>query len=83
MAVKYSDEMEYASSAQAISGLHVSIFGMTLYRLLRRAGLPFWASGIPSMLLVLSYGVLTGMSTSTARAVIMFLLSVAAENIHF
>ena len=63
----------------AISGLHVSSFGMTLYRLLRRAGLPFWASGIPSMLLVLSYGVLTGMSTSTARAVIMFLLSVAAD----
>lgn len=63
----------------AISGLHVSVFGMTLYRLLRRAGLPFWLSGIPSMLLVLSYGVLTGMSTSTARAVLMFLLSVTAD----
>ena len=63
----------------AISGLHVSIFGMTLYRLLRRIGLPFWFSGIPSMLLVLSYGCLTGMSTSTARAVIMFLVSVIAD----
>ena len=63
----------------AISGLHVSIFGMTLYRLLRRAGLPFWLSGLPSMLLVLAYGVLTGMSTSTARAVLMFLLSVTAD----
>lgn len=63
----------------AISGLHVSIFGMTLYRLFRKAGLPFWAAGVPSMLLVLSYGVLTGMSTSTARAVIMFLLSVTAD----
>ena len=63
----------------AISGLHVSIFGMTLYRLLRRTGLPFWLSGIPSMLLVLAYGVLTGMSTSTARAVLMFLLSVTAD----
>ena len=63
----------------AISGLHVSIFGMTLYRLLRRMGLPFWAAGLPSMLLVLAYGVLTGMSTSTARAVLMFLLSTAAD----
>lgn len=31
------------------------------------------------MLLVVSYGALTGMSTSTARAVIMFLLSVTAD----
>ena len=31
------------------------------------------------MLLVLSYGCLTGMSTSTARAVIMFLVSVIAD----
>lgn len=63
----------------AISGLHVSVFGMTLYRLLRKAGLPFWAAGIPSMLLVLSYGLLTGMRVSTARAVLMFLLSVTAD----
>lgn len=63
----------------AISGLHVSVFGMTLYRLLRRCGMSLWMAGIPSMLTVLSYGILTGMGISTARAVLMFLLSAVAD----
>lgn len=63
----------------AVSGLHVSIFGMSLYRLLRRLGLSYPASGIPAGLLVLLYGSFTGMGTSTARAAVMFLLAVGAD----
>ena len=63
----------------AVSGLHVSIFGMSLYRLLRRMGLSYPASGIPAGLLVLLYGSFTGMGTSTARAAVMFLLAVGAD----
>jgi competence protein ComEC len=63
----------------AISGLHVSIFGMGLYRLLRKAGCSFLTAGCPSMAAVIFYGSLTGMGTSTARAVTMFLLAVGAD----
>jgi len=63
----------------AISGLHVSIFGMSLYRLLRKAGCSYKASGFPAMGLVLFYGSLTGMGISTVRAVLMFLLAVTAD----
>ena len=63
----------------AVSGLHVSVFGVSLYRLFRRVGVSYPASGIPSALLVLLYGSLTGMGTSTVRAVTMFLLAVGAD----
>lgn len=52
---------------------------MSLYRLLRKLGFPYPAAGIPAMLLVLLYGSLTGMGTSTARAVVMFMLAVGAD----
>lgn len=63
----------------AISGLHISIFGMGFYRLLRRLGCSFPAAGLPAMGFLLLYGLMTGMSTSTARAVFMFLLAVGAD----
>ncbi len=56
----------------AISGLHVSIFGMGLYNLLRKVGGSLKLSGLASLALVLLYGFLTGMGTSTCRAVVMF-----------
>lgn len=63
----------------AISGLHISIFGLGLYQLLRRLGCSYPAAGLPAMGFLLLYGLMTGMSTSTARAVIMFLLAVTAD----
>ncbi len=63
----------------AISGLHVSIFGMSLYRLLRKLGCSYSMAGCPAMGLVLLYGSVTGMGTSTTRAVIMFLLAVTGD----
>ena len=63
----------------AISGLHISIVGMSLYRFLRKRGCSYGVSGSTGLLLVLLYGGMTGMSVSTARAVTMFALAVAAD----
>ncbi|MEH2956658.1 ComEC/Rec2 family competence protein [Candidatus Merdisoma sp. JLR.KK006] len=63
----------------AISGLHISIVGMSLYRFLRKKGCSYGISGSIGMIVVLLYGTMTGMSTSTARAVTMFVLAVLAD----
>lgn len=63
----------------AISGLHVSFLGMGLYRLLRRLGGSWVSAGFPAGAAILFYGLLTGMSTSTARAVIMLLVALGAD----
>lgn len=63
----------------AISGLHISIIGMGLYKAIRRMG----AGYVPAMIicgaLILFYGVMTGNGVSTIRAIIMFLLAVYAN----
>ena len=59
----------------AISGLHVGILGMSLYRLLRkRLHLSFMAAGIICGLWLCVYSALTGSGVSTLRAVIMLIL---------
>ncbi|MDO4615550.1 MAG: ComEC/Rec2 family competence protein, partial [Lachnospiraceae bacterium] len=58
----------------AISGLHLSILGMALYRLLKKLRLPEQPAGILSLLVLLSYTILTGMSVSSLRAFLMFSL---------
>ncbi len=63
----------------AISGLHISLLGMGLYRLLKRAGLGIWPAGILALAIMLQYGMMTGAGVSTMRAVCMFLLSVGAK----
>lgn len=63
----------------AISGLHIAIIGMTLYRILRRLGLQFLPSGFMSGMIMICYGLMTGNGISTTRAIIMFLFSIAAE----
>lgn len=56
----------------AISGLHISLLGMTLYRLLRKAGCPpLLQTGFPAVIMIL-YCFMTGFSVSSLRAVIMF-----------
>lgn len=62
------------SHVLAISGLHVSILGMGLYRFLRNRGLSYWISGVASGLLILVFGQISGMELSTRRAVLMFLI---------
>lgn len=62
----------------AISGLHISLLGMTLFKLLRRMGLPACIrAGVPAVIILL-YGFMTGFSVSSLRAVIMFAIHMAA-----
>lgn len=56
----------------AISGLHISILGAAVFGLLRKGGAPYPVCAAASMGLLLLFGAMTGMGTSTARAVLMF-----------
>ena len=63
----------------AISGLHISLIGMTFYRLLRRCRLGFWEAGLLAAALMLSYGWMAGMGYSVIRAVGMFCILLLAQ----
>ncbi|MFP3153026.1 ComEC/Rec2 family competence protein [Lachnospiraceae bacterium ZAX-1] len=67
----------------AISGLHVSILGMGLYKILKKLGWHGVLTGIICAVCVYSFGVLSGMEVSTMRAVIMFLMMMAGQCIGF
>ncbi len=56
----------------AISGLHVSMLGMGLYKLLRRCGVPMACAAVLAVAFMIFYGVMTGFSASVVRAVVMF-----------
>ena len=63
----------------AISGLHVSIIGLGLYKCLRKCYLPFAVCFIISMFVIVSYGIMTGNSVSSIRAIVMFLMGIFAD----
>ena len=63
----------------AISGLHISLIGMTLYRILRKGGLGFTGAGILAGTMMYGYGTMVGLSVSVQRSVGMFLLFLAAQ----
>lgn len=63
----------------AISGLHITILGMALYRLLQRMGVPIKGCVLFCILVLLCYGRMTDFSISTSRAVIMMILFLAAQ----
>lgn len=63
----------------SISGLHITILGMGLYRLLRRAGLPVIPAAVCGGAVLLLYGVMTGLGVSACRAVGMYLIRMLAE----
>ncbi len=67
--------------ALTISGLHLTVIGMSAYRLLRKKRAGFVISGLAAGFLVCSYAQMTGMGVSVQRAAGMFLLSVAAQAI--
>lgn len=62
----------------AISGLHLSLIGAGLHRLLRKCGLGYGLSGMIATVGIFSYGLLTGASGSAMRAVIMLSVSFLA-----
>lgn len=63
----------------AISGLHITLLGMGLYRLLRRGCIPQPVSAVVCVGLMIAYGDMVGMSSSAYRAVFMFAMQLAAQ----
>ena len=58
----------------SISGLHITLLGMGVYRLLKRLGLPVRAAAVGGAILLLMYGVMVAMNVSASRAIGMYLL---------
>ncbi len=63
----------------AISGLHVSLLGMGVYRLLRRLGISRPAAAAVTAAFMVSYTVMTGNSVSAGRATGMLLVYLLAD----
>ncbi len=62
-----------------ISGLHVSMLGLGLYELLRRFGVKAQVAAVAAGVVLVLYGIMTGMSVSACRAIGMFLLRMFAS----
>lgn len=62
----------------AISGMHISVLGMSVYRIFRKR-FGFCMSGILAYVPVILYGIMTGASASAMRAVIMFGIYLLAQ----
>lgn len=58
----------------AISGLNVSLIGMTLFHILRKLRIPNFITTILSVFILFSFGILTNFSVSTNRAVVMLVV---------
>lgn len=67
------------SHSIAISGLHLGVLGMSLYRILGKCGMGTVVSGLVSSLIMGCYGMLTGAGAATLRALVMFVLMVGAN----
>lgn len=67
------------SHVLAISGLHISVIGMTLYKLLRKVLGSFTLSGIGAGGFMLVYGCMAGFRPSAVRAIVMFLFMLMAQ----
>lgn len=63
----------------AISGLHLSVIGMCVFRLLKKTGLPKIVYITITIGLMYCYGTMTGMGISMLRAYIMFGIRLCAE----
>ena len=63
----------------SLSGLHLSIMGMGLHKLLKKLKIPIAVNIILSIGIMYCYGTMTGMGMSMTRAYIMFALHLFAE----
>lgn len=63
----------------AISGLHISLIGMTIYSILRKLRQSFITSSVVAGFIIVCYGIMTGNAISTTRAVIMLIISLGAQ----
>lgn len=69
------------SHALCISGLHIALIGMTLYRLLKKLFFNFLPAAVIAMPVMVLYGMMTGMGSATKRAVIMFVIAAFGDAI--
>ncbi len=67
------------SHVLALSGLHIASVGLALLKLLKKTGIPQAAASLISGVIIAGYAIMTGLSTSTVRAMIMFALFVVAN----
>ena len=67
------------SHVLAISGLHISIFGVCVYEFLRRRGVGFIGAAVVAVASVLLYVTMSGVTVSSLRALIMFIVSMGAN----
>ncbi len=65
----------------SISGLHITIIGMSIYKLLRRLGMPVLPAAALGGMVLLLYGFMSGMSVSACRAIGMYLIHMLAEGV--
>lgn len=63
----------------SISGLHISIIGCGIFRLLRKKRISYIFSMIISAIFIMSFGIMTGAGISTVRAIFMFLIYLSAQ----
>lgn len=63
----------------AISGLHISLLGGLLFRLMRQVHVSIPIAGVITILGILLYGVMTGMSLATIRAIWMMVILLVAQ----
>ncbi len=63
----------------SISSLHITIIGMSVYRMLRRMGLPVTPAALAGSAVLLLYGCMTGFGVSACRAIGMYLIRMLGE----
>lgn len=67
------------SHVLCVSGLHLSVIGLSCYRFLKKRGKTYLAAGILAGSLVFCFAYMSGFEVSAKRAFFMFLLMIAAD----
>ena len=63
----------------SISGLHITMLGMGVYRLLRRVTCPIVPAAIAGAVVIVFYGMMIGFGISACRAIGMYLIHMLGE----
>ncbi len=80
--VKALYQLNGISHVLCISGLHIAVLGNGLYKLLKRFYLPEFVVMSTCLVLMLFYGLITGMGSSVMRAIVMFSMRIIAGLLH-
>ena len=62
----------------SISGLHISMIGLGFFNLLKRLGTHHKTAAVISSIAIVLYGLMSGLSVSSGRAILMFMLTMGA-----